>query len=101
MTCTHIRWTCYTITHLKVAEVTDDVSIFLLVTLVLEPEHCGDEVREAQELSNDGVSSRDYPEDGLAAQVVLRQEIHHGGWRKWRKRRMKTATPSPSGCAAD
>lgn len=77
--------------YLKVAEVTDDVSIFLLVALVLEPENRRDEVREAQELSNDGISSRNYPEDGLATQVVLRQEVHHSGWRK--RRRMKTATP--------
>lgn len=68
--------------YLKVAEVTDDVSIFLLVALVLESENWRDEVREAQELGNDSIPSGNYPEDGLAAQVVLRQEVHHGGWRK-------------------
>lgn len=65
--------------HLEVAEVTDNVSVFLLVTFVLESENCRDEVREAQELSDDCISSGDDPEDGLAAQVVLCQEIHHGG----------------------
>lgn len=81
--------------HLKVAEVTDNVSIFLLVALVFEPENCRDEFREAQELGNDGISSRNYPEDGLAAQVVLRQEVHHSGWRKTRTRMHKTAAPWP------
>lgn len=63
--------------YLKVAKVTDDISVFLLVTFVLESENCRDEVREAQELSDDGVSPGDDPEDGLAAQVVLRQEVQH------------------------
>ena len=73
--------------NLKVAEVTDNVSIFLLVTLVLEPENWRDEVREAQELGDDGISSRHYPEDGLAAQVVLCQEVHHCSCRRRRRRR--------------
>lgn len=42
--------------NLEVAEVADDVSIFLLVTLVSEPEYSRDEVGEAQQLSNDGIS---------------------------------------------
>lgn len=79
--------------YLEVAKVTNDVSIFLLVTLVLQPENCRDEVREAQKLSNDGISSGDYPEDGLATQIVLRQEVHHSGWRKRRKRMHRTVTP--------
>lgn len=84
--------------YLKVAEITNNVSIFLLVALVLEPENCRDEVRETQELCNDGISSGNYPEDGLAAQVVLCQEVHHGGWRKRRRKRRRvyrTATPGP------
>ncbi len=76
--------------HLKVAEVTDNVSIFLLVALILESVYCRDEVRKAQKLSNDGVSSRNDSEDGLAAQVVLRQEVHHDGWKR---KRMETAAP--------
>lgn len=64
---------------LKVAEVADYVSIFLLVTFVLEPKHRWDEVREPQELCNNGVPSGDYPEDGLATLVVVGQEVHHGG----------------------
>lgn len=65
--------------YLKVAEVTDDVSVFLLVALVSEPEHSGDEVREAQQLSDDGVSPGHDPQDGLAAQVILSKEVHRGG----------------------
>lgn len=78
---------CYYNSHLEVAEVTDNVTIFLLVTFVLESKNWRDEVREAQELGDDGISSGNYPEDGLAAQVVLCQEVHHSGWRRRKRRR--------------
>lgn len=80
--------------YLKVAEVTDNVSIFLLVTLVLQPENRRDEVRETQEFSNDGISSGDYPEDGLTTQIILRQEVHHSAWRK--RRRVHKAADIPA-----
>lgn len=73
--------------YLKVAEVTDNVAIFLLVTLVPESKNCRNEVGEAKEFSNDGISSGDNPEDGLAAQIVFCQEVHHSVWRKRRRRK--------------
>lgn len=57
--------------YLKVTKITDNISIFLLVTFILQLENRRDEVRKAQQLSNDGISSRNYPEDGLATQIVL------------------------------
>lgn len=65
--------------HLEVAEITDDVSIFLLVALVFEPEDSRDEVWEAEELGYDSVTPGHDPQHRLTTQVVLRQEIHHGG----------------------
>lgn len=75
---------CLNNPHLKVTEVTDDVSIFLLLSLVLHLKNSRDEVREAQQLSDNCISSGNDPEDGLTTQVVLCQEVHHGSWRRRR-----------------
>lgn len=63
--------------YFEIAEVTYDVSIFLLVTFVLQPEDNWYKLREAEQFSNDGISSGHNPKNGLAAQVILRQKVHH------------------------
>lgn len=64
--------------HLKVAEVKDDVSISLLVSPVFQQEHSRNELREPQHLGNDGIATGDDPQDGLATEIILSQEVQHG-----------------------
>lgn len=63
--------------YFEIAEVTYDVSIFLLVTFVLQPEDNWYKLRKAEQFCDDGISPGHNPKNGLAAQVILRQKVHH------------------------
>lgn len=63
--------------HLKIAEVKYDVSISLLVSPVFQPEHSWNELRQPQHLGNDGIAAGNDPQDCLATEVILSQEVQH------------------------
>lgn len=63
--------------YFEVAEVAYYVSVFLLVDFVLEPEDHRYKLGEAKQLGDDSISPGHNPKDGLAAQVILRQKVHH------------------------
>lgn len=63
--------------HLKVAEVKYDVSVSLLVSPVFQPEHSWDKLGQPQHLGNDGIAAGNDPQDCLATEVILSQEVQH------------------------
>lgn len=63
--------------HLKIAEVKYDVSVSLLVSPVFQPEHSWDKLGQPQHLGNDGIAAGNDPQDCLATEVILSQEVQH------------------------
>lgn len=63
--------------YLKVAEIKYDLSVFLLIRSIFQTEHSWNKFREPQQLCDDGIATGNDPQDCLATEVVLSQEVQH------------------------